>query len=186
MGVGNITNAPLLVDAAARNFRLQSNSPCINDGQNAGASAGPDLDGNPRLVGATVDIGAYEFQLPQSTLSYAWLQQYGLPTDGSADLADSDGDGYNNWQEWRAWTDPTSSVSALRFLAPLISTNGVLVPWQSVSGKNYFLERSTNLAADPAFLPFASNIVGQAGVTLFADTNAVGVGPLFYRVGVNE
>ena len=92
----------------------------------------------------------------------------------------------NNWQEWRAWTDPTNSVSALRFLTPLISTNGVLVLWQSVSGKDYFLERSTNLAADPAFLPFASNIVGQADTTVFADTNEVGTGPFFYRVGVQE
>ena len=93
-----------------------------------------------------MDIGAYEFQGTGSVISYAWLQQYGLPTDGSADYADPDGDGLNNWQEWRCGTDPTNALSALRLLsAPPTGTN-VTVSWQSVAGVNYFLERSTNLA----------------------------------------
>jgi hypothetical protein len=185
-GIGNITNAPLFVDAASGNFRLQANSPCINAGRNADAPAGLDLDGNLRIVGGAVDIGAYEFQSPQSALSYAWLQQYGLPADGSADFLDPDGDGHNNWQEWRAWTDPTNTASALRLLTPLVNTNGLLVRWQSVSGQNYFLERSTNLSALVAFTVLASNLVGQTGVTGYSDTNSVGVGPFFYRVGAQD
>jgi len=62
-GVGNITNAPLFVDTNGwSNLRLQSNSPCISAGLNSFAPAGPDLDGNPRIVGGSVDIGAYEYQ----------------------------------------------------------------------------------------------------------------------------
>src|SRR5207245_2676812 len=110
-GVGNFDNPPLFVDKAGGNLRLQSNSPCINAGLNAYAPAGLDLDGNPRIVGGTVDVGTYEFQSPQSLISYAWLAQYGLTNGGSADFKDPDGDGANNWQEWRAGTDPTNAQS---------------------------------------------------------------------------
>jgi len=110
-GIGNITNAPLFVDYAGGNLRLQSDSPCINSGNNAYVVGTTDLDGNPRIVGGTVDIGAYEYQTPTSTLSYAWLQQYGLPTDGSADYADTDGTGQNNLFKWVAGLDPTNPAS---------------------------------------------------------------------------
>jgi hypothetical protein len=86
------------MDRVDGDFRLQPDSPCINAGLNIYASDGLDLDGNPRIVGGTVDVGAYEFQSPQSLLSYAWLQQYGLPTNGSADYADAEGDDLNNWR----------------------------------------------------------------------------------------
>jgi hypothetical protein len=185
-GIGNLTNAPLFLDQAGGNLRLGSNSPCINAGANAFAPAGPDLDGNPRIVGGTVDLGAYEFQSPQSLISYAWLQQYGLPTDGSADDTDTDGDGLNNWQEWRAGTNPTNALSALRLFSPTFATPGMIVNWQSVSGRNYFLERGTDLSAQPPFHPLATDIIGKPSTTTFTDTMAVGAGPFFYRVGVQE
>lgn len=185
---GNITNAPLFVDAASGNFRLQSSSPCINSGRNAFAPAGPDSDGNPRFAGGTVDIGAYELQSPQSIISYAWRQHYlsNLPPFGLGDFDDADGDGQTNWQEWRAGTNPRDAFSVLRLLTPLVTTDGLLVRWQSLSGQSYFLERSTNLGGLAAFTPWASNIVGQADVTIFADTNAVGTSTSFYRIGVHE
>ena len=58
----------------------------------------------------------------------------------------------------------------------------VTLTWQSVAGVNYSLERSANLRS--LFTPLATNILGQAGTTTYADTNATGAGPFFYRVGV--
>jgi hypothetical protein len=185
-GLGNITNNPAFVNPAAGDFRLQSNSPCINSGDNLVVTSATDFAGNPRIVGGTVDIGAYEYQTPTSIIGYAWLQQYGLPTDGSVDFADLDGTGLKVDQDWIAGLNPTNPASVLALLppAPANNTNGVTVTWQSVIGINYFIQRSSNLTAQPAFTTIQSNLVGQAGSTSYTDTNAVGAGPYFYRVGV--
>ncbi|HWV98768.1 MAG TPA: immunoglobulin domain-containing protein [Candidatus Acidoferrum sp.] len=63
-GSGNFTSDPLLVDFNGGDYHLQTNSPCINAGNNAYAVGATDLDGNPRTVGLVVDAGAYELQWP--------------------------------------------------------------------------------------------------------------------------
>jgi hypothetical protein len=183
-GTGNFTNDPAFVNMAGGNFHLQSNSPCINAGDNAYAAA-LDLDGNPRMVGGTVDIGAYEYQTPVSLTSYAWLQQYGLPIAAYIDTTDLDGTGFTVYQDWIAGLDPTNPASVLA-MTSLIATNnsisGVTVSWQSVSNRTYYLQRCSDLTA--SFATVQSNLVGQAGTTSFTDTTATNSNSFFYRVGV--
>ncbi|HEY3761042.1 MAG TPA: choice-of-anchor Q domain-containing protein [Verrucomicrobiae bacterium] len=182
-GAGNITNDPAFVNLATIDYHLQSDSPCINSGDNLYVSLTNDLDGNPRISGGRVDMGAFEYQNPPSILSYAWAQEYGLPTDGSADYADSDGIGMPNWEKAIAGLNPTNAASVLA-MSPMQPTNnasGIVVTWQSVTNVAYDLQQSTNL---PAFYTIQSNLLGQAGTTSFTDTSATNAGPYFYRVGV--
>jgi len=81
VGTGNIgdlpAHAPVFVDAAGGNLRLSADPGCINMGSDAllpadvadldddGNVTEPlplDLDGNPRVSGSFVDMGAYEYQ----------------------------------------------------------------------------------------------------------------------------
>ena len=185
-GVGNITSAPLFVNLATGNLRLASTSPCINSGDNGFVSSSTDLDSNPRVVNNTVDMGAYEFQGAGSIISYAWLQQYGLPTDGSADFTDPDHDGANNWQEWLAGTNPTNASSGLKIISATRTNNpaGIVVTWASQTTRIYFLQRSASLTQ--VYSTIQDNILGQPGTTSYTDTTAIGPGPFFYRVGVKS
>jgi hypothetical protein len=192
-GAGNITLNPLFVDQTNGNLRLQANSPCINAGNNSCLTNSysyftnlVELDGNPRIYGNRVDLGAYEFQGVPLDAFHTWLQHYGLPTDGSADYIDTDGDRLNNWQEWRCGTCPTNALSVLRLLSATRAGTNVTVTWQSVAGVNYFLERATNLSHSPLLTPLATNIPGQPGTTTYTDTNAARASPHFYRVGVGN
>ena len=89
---GNISAAPLFLNAAS-NFHVQPGSPVIDAG-NSGAPNLPatDLDGNPRIGDgnndgtAIVDLGAYEFTPTTDTLSPASLT-FGNQTAGTTSAA---------------------------------------------------------------------------------------------------
>jgi hypothetical protein len=92
------------------------------------------------------------------------------------------GDGMNNWREWRTGTDPTNAASLLQILSVANNTAGLTVRWQSVL-MFYFLQRSTNLSAQPQFVTIKTSINGVNGVTSYADTSATNSATYFYRVG---
>lgn len=57
----NISGEPMFLDRDLANYRLAPDSPCINTGNNDYGEIAIDLDGKPRFMDGTVDIGAYEF-----------------------------------------------------------------------------------------------------------------------------
>ncbi len=69
-GADNTTNDPGFVDFAAGNFTFTRTSPCYNSGTNQTGwmNGATDLDGHPRILHGTVDMGAYELFIPRGTM----------------------------------------------------------------------------------------------------------------------
>lgn len=61
-GEGNIGEDPLLIALPAGDLHLLPDSPCIDRGSNDLVGSQLDLDGRPRIVNGTVDMGCYEYQ----------------------------------------------------------------------------------------------------------------------------
>lgn len=179
---GNITNAPLFMDWGLRDFRLQASSPCKHTGNNAHVSFPLDLDGNTRIVGRSVDMGAYEFQgTPSDTdaddMLDAWEIQFFGDLDEFAN-ADWDNDPFSNLEEYITGTDPTNPASF--FAMTNRFAGGIVVEWLSVTNREYKVLWAENL----------TNSFVQLGPTFdypqnsYTDTNHTAESRGFYKVEV--
>jgi hypothetical protein len=75
---GNTSVDPLLVDLLSDNYHIQAGSPAVNAGNNSAPDEpATDMDGDPRVLGGTIDIGADEYSpttaltLSSSVLHYS-------------------------------------------------------------------------------------------------------------------
>jgi hypothetical protein len=121
---------------------------------------------------------------------HSWLASYGLPSNGSADYVDSDGDGMNNWQEYLAGTNPTNAASVFKITSSqAISSTQFVVRWSSASNRLYDVTRATNLSTGAgAFVPVqgATNLTGAPPQNSWTDSVNRASVPAFYRVNVHQ
>ena len=96
IGVGNIDTNPFFIDpdgpdsspgTTDDNLRLSVVSRAIDAGNNAAVFVSQDLDGNPRIVNGTVDMGAYENQVGLDNTS--WPKAYQLPMNPDLDVQEA-------------------------------------------------------------------------------------------------
>ncbi len=81
---GNIHSDPLIVGGDPIDFHLSSNSPCIDSGIDYDEIM-TDLDGNPRLHGGAVDMGAFEFPgWPSVTRAYITMPAHSFSPGDTA------------------------------------------------------------------------------------------------------
>lgn len=79
------------------------------------------------LQSAFSTLGAEYGYVPDSWLAAAFQD---IPTPKDAAEADSDGDGYANWEEWVTGTDPKDAGSALRVTGLEVGADGAArVEW---------------------------------------------------------
>ena len=194
-GTDNFIAAPKMADYAAGDVRLLSNSPCLNAGTNQDWMAGArEAGGNNRLILNVVDVGAYEYTYPGEdhdgdgieTAYETGTGVYAGPGDTGTDplLSDTDSDRVGDGDELTAGTDPVDGSSFLGMILPAAQDSaGFVISWQSVAGKFYRLERSTNLTAAFDWV-VQSNIPATPALNTVTDTTATGTGPFYYRAGV--
>ncbi len=73
-GANILSENPLFTSPGGANYTLKAGSPARDSGNSAlypGAGTATDLAGNPRLDGAAIDIGAYEYKV-SCTIATAW------------------------------------------------------------------------------------------------------------------
>ena len=127
---------------------------------------------------------APQYLATKDVLSDQFSYLNGLLTDGSADFADTDHDGLDNYGEWVAGTNPTNSVSRFEVqgIRPSAPTNAIMLQWLSVTGRVYRVSRRTNLSRGEWTL-VANNLPAAPPVNAW--TNALPAeGEEYYRLEV--
>jgi hypothetical protein len=114
----------------------------------------------------------------------SWEQQYfGGPAANPND--DPDHDGMSNLAEYKAGTNPTDPNSRFAFIrVERHAASGLVVQWASVQGESYQLQRSADLLIN--FSTIQSSISATPPANSYHDSTAVGPGPFFYRLRLNE
>lgn len=109
------------------------------------------------------------------------LAYFGNATSTNNATGDFDGDGLDNWGEYRAGCSPIDPASCFRFVYVKPSSgSGFEIHWSSVAGKRYTIERSGSLLS--GFVPIATGIDAEPTVNVFVDEGIPPGGTYFYRV----
>jgi hypothetical protein len=113
---------------------------------------------------------------------YWEIEYFGGRTNCDA-AADSDSDEMLNWQEFVAGTDPVDDESYFdSTVPPQTDPNELVITWNSVSGKQYTVWRSSDIL-NGSFSAVASNVVATPPNNTFTNTVSSLV-TYYYRVQV--
>lgn len=144
-------------------------------GTNASANSGSWAHDTVKVMGAVTVPGDSDGDgLPDTwELQYfAGLGEAGLHTD-------ADADGFPDVAEYRAGTQPNNPTSALQVAVFRMDTGSAVVKWDSVAGKTYTLERSTNVMS--GYAAVSPVVLAAAPANLWTDAPPEAA-VWFYRV----
>jgi len=166
---GCIIADPTFVDAPNGIYRLASNSPCIDMGNDSYQSTSADVESQPRLLDgnaddiAHIDIGAYEFL---------------------SDDVDTDTDGVSDWKEYIADTDVKDPDSFFKIENITYTNGGMSVSFYASIKRIYTVQFCENLSTGGwGDLLGLTQLSDLEGLCELADLNsAQNIG--FYKVKV--
>ena len=93
---------PKFFDVENNDFHVLASSPAINAGSNTGITSSLDLDGSPRILDGTVDIGAYE----RSTTGL-----HPADSNGDSVISAAEFEAYNTaWRANDTWATAPSQI----------------------------------------------------------------------------
>ena len=133
---------PLFLNGAAADYRITVLSPAATNGVFV-ADIHDDFVGQPNLNPPS--IGAHELSgdTDADTLPDAWeIRYFGALTETAA--SDPDGDGFQNWEEYGADTDPTNRASRLVLLGIDATEPARRLVWQGGRRAMQFVEHSSD------------------------------------------
>ncbi len=145
----------------------------------------PAAQSNTLVGGATLSFaGDYTFaDVNHNGISDAWEEEFfGEVAPGRTRLSDSDGDGFTDFAEFMAGTDPTLPDSHLELAEPTVPAPGSLrLEWSSVPGREYRVLGSRDAVSWTPITGWTRAAVATVSHTLPAPTpNA----PNLFRVEV--
>jgi hypothetical protein len=141
-GAGNIDTDPLFADLDSGDYHLSASSPCIDAGNPAyhPAPGETDIDGQPRLFGERVDMGADEFLMPgrsaivvsPRTVGFSLFEGHDNPQQTTIQIWNV-GVGSLNWQitEDCPWlqVNPQGGTSRGDANEITLTANASFLPW---------------------------------------------------------
>jgi hypothetical protein len=197
---------PFAVDDVLASRRFSDTTNLWIDSISLAEAGDPDLEGQPihytvltnlpegthMLAAVLTDTNAVEHaQGPAFILTVSgddgdgmpsdWELQYGLDPDVDDGGLDSDGDGFNNRQEYICGTVPTNAASVWK----LSMGSGSLPAFLGLDNRLYTIEYCDGLASND-WKSVATGIVGSNGLFEVNSFESVTNGCRFYRVTVQE
>ena len=117
-------------------------------------------------------------------MSDAWEQaNFGVVSPTRTKSSDTDGDGYTDYAEFVAGTNPGQPNSTLRLDTPVSLTGGgVRLEWPAVPGRAYLVEGSSN---GTTWTPVSGWILATGNLATFSPPTGPGA-PTMYRLQVKQ
>jgi hypothetical protein len=153
----------------------------------ANADGAPNLTTEYNFETRSASVAVNTTAVPASICSDEWkMQFFGSLTDPSAaDNADPDADGFPNWMEFLAGTDPTDGNSRLVFTGAektvVAGQRQILLHWLTAPGKAYEVQWSSSPTSGPWNV--LGNLSGNGDFAAYPDT-APTAAPRYYRLRI--